>query len=585
MLFKQVDPSLIHFLQNPLRNIEYLDKTCPAPKWHTRFLHRSRLLRIFLTSKQLKSLIGSELSKNLRAIKDSCKSQLQPNPELIGSNNFELYMTTLKQYFNVEIPAGYFFNTTPAAQESLSFYLTNTLFTKLEYTCNRVTENLDLDESFFYATLRHQKLWTTYYLSETYFLLDQGLMRAKYKRGELLIEPTPALLPGLRQRWLAETSEFHSNMSDRFYLQNIGSSVIQGRSLSFEEKENLTNYILDKCLSIHVGFISPVLEKNSRYLYLRDIVFIAAFLEMRVLQGHRTTHCAAFSAYVNPASLSYMTSALSTETLPKVDSAQSFIAVRGSEYIRGALNFKYGLKKLVGFLLGDTKDPENTHDVKSLFGKNFEQEHMIEYIRDIDEQRYKVYKGFKSGNKAKIKGYDIDLVLEDTTHKIFYFIQAKYRLSAQPTFLSEQYEILQKSDFKAGYVLQLLTLKNNLGEPGIKDKLKGLGLAAATEDNSHFILLHNLPFLNFHVHEGVCFYEWNLFRNLLKNGKISLSHNLNIKEEYTLKDEQLKDPERIVDAYFGETTSGRQNSINYELYRNTQATYQLGGLKIRCDVI
>lgn len=584
MLFNQVDTALLHFLQNPLRNIDYLEKNCPEPKWHTRWLHRQPLLRWMLTHKQLKSLIGTELADSLRALKASLRTQLQPNPELIGTDNFDLYINTLKAYFHLEIPARYFRNAPPSALESLSFYSKIALSNKLEYTCNRVTENLDLDESYVYSTLSHQQLWITYYLTETYFLLTQDLMQAKYRRGKILITPTPALLPGLRQRWLAEASEFHSNMSDRIYLQSVGGLLANGGSLSFQQRDALTNYILDKCLSIHVGYISPDLENNSRYQYLRDIVFIATFLEIRTYQGHRNTHYGAFSAYVNPASLSCMASALSSAQLPKVDSAQSFIAVRGSDYIRGALNFKYGLKKLVGFLLGDFKDPANPHDVKSLFGNNFEREHMIDYIRDIDEQRYRVHSGFKAKNNAKIKKYDIDLVLEDTSHNTFYFIQAKYRLSAQPTFLSEQYEIMQRSDFKKGYALQLLELKNNLADPSIRDKLNGLGLSAATEQNSHFILLHNLPFLNFYNHQGVCFYEWNLFRNILKNGKISISHNLNIREEHTLQGEQLNDPESIVEAYFGPTTSGQQNRFNYDLYRDTQATFKLGELNIRCDL-
>ncbi|EZP26317.1 hypothetical protein [Pseudomonas sp. RIT288] len=585
MLFNPVDTTLLHFLQNPLRNIEYLESNCATLKWHTRLLHRLPVLRDFLSHDQLKSIIAHELANNLNAIKNSYKTDLQPNPELIGKDNYELYTTTLGKYFNVKIPARYFRKATLNLKKSLSFYREATLFTKLEYTCNRVTENLNLDESYFFSTLTHQQLWTTYYLSETYFLLTQNLLQAKYRRGKILISVTPALLPSLRQRWLAETSEFHSNMTDRFYLQNISHSLIEGRPLSLQDKENITDYILDKCLSIHVNFISPALEKNTRYQYLRDVVFIAAYLEMRALQGHRTTQSSAFSAYVNPASTALMASALASEQLPMVDSPQSFIAVRGNDYIRGALNFKYGLKKLVGFLLGDSKDPENSHDVKGLLGNNFEQEHMIDYIRNIKGQRFKVHPGFKAGNNAKIKKYDIDLILEDTTHNCFYFIQAKYRLSAQPTFLGEQYEILQKSDFKKGYALQLITLKENLGDSSIRDKLKGLGLSAATEKNSHFILIHNLPFLNFYNFQGVCFYEWNLFRNLLKNGKISISHNFNIREEHTLNDEQLKDPERIIDAYFGDTASGQQNQFNYALYRDTQVSYRVGNLNILSDVI
>jgi len=585
MLFNQVETHHLHFLQNPLRNIDYLDKYCTKPSLYTRLLYRFPITRTLLGENQIKSLIGDALKKNLLEIKHSYKSELKPTPELIGEKHLELHLNTLTQYFNIEISPSFLSRTTESDHEQIKLYLKSTLFTKLEYTCNRISENFDLDDSYLHSTLAHQQLWTTYFLSEIFFLLSLGLMQAQYRKDEILIRPTRKLMPSLRNRWLAETSEAHSNMTDRVFLQEFGKSLAQGKPLSIEAKEMLTDYILDKCLSIHVRYLSPKLKENSRYQYLRDIVFVALFLEMRSIHGNRKTHYAAFSRYITAGSLSCMTSALTCDSLPKVDTAQSFISVQGSEYIRGALNFKYGLKKLVGILLGNTKDPKNKHDVKSLIGNNFEQEHMIDYIKNIAEKRFKVHPGFKAEKNAKVPDYDIDLVLEDTTYDTFYFIQAKYRLSSQPTFLSEQYEVMQKSDFKKGYAIQLLTLKNNLNEPSIRKKLNDHGLSSATSNNTHFILLHNLPFLNFHSTQGVAFYEWNLFRNLLKNGKISIGHDLIITEEHTLTDEQLNEPDRIVDAYFGETLSGRQNRAGYALYRNTKAVCQLGEMKIRCDVL
>lgn len=73
MLFDQVDTSLLHFLQNPIRNIDYLDKNCTKPSWHVRTAHRIPLIRKRLTNEQLKSLIGHQLLKNLRQIKNSAK--------------------------------------------------------------------------------------------------------------------------------------------------------------------------------------------------------------------------------------------------------------------------------------------------------------------------------------------------------------------------------------------------------------------------------------------------------------------------------------------------------------------------------
>ncbi|MGF6209133.1 hypothetical protein [Pseudomonas frederiksbergensis] len=585
MLFGRTDTPLLHFLKNPMRNIDYLENHCQKPSWKTRWLQHIPWVRNFLTSKQIKGLVAHQLSQHLREIEKSHNSHLYPDPLPPTQENLKRFMSVLSQYFTVDITSSFVRSLPDNLRDKLPSYLENALFTKLEYTCNRITENFELDESYNYSILSYQKLWLAYYMSEIYFFLTQGLMQAKFHRGELLIEPTSALQKSLRSRWLAEVSEFHSVTTDLHFLHEIGSSLARGNTLALDEKEMLTDYVLDKCLSIHVSYLSHKLRNNSRYQYLRDIVFVATYLEMRALHGERKTHYAAFSSYINPASLSLMNSTLTTAHLPKADSAQSFIEVRENYYIRGALNFKYGLKKLTGALLGNEKDPKNPHDVKGLIGKNFEREHMFDYVKNIQGTRFKVHPGLEPGNNAKIKGYDIDLVIEDTTYDTYYFIQAKYRLSDQPTFLSEQYEVMQRNDFHKGYATQLLILKNNIDDESIRKKLDGRGLSEARKNNSHFILLHNLPFLNFHESHGVFFYEWNLFRNLLKNGKVAISNPDNFNEEHMLTDEQLCEPERIVDAYFGKSPSGQHNIFNYALYRNTQAVYQIGRLKFRCDLI
>ncbi|PXX57753.1 hypothetical protein SAMN05660489_05247 [Pseudomonas sp. LAMO17WK12:I10] len=582
MLYGEVDRTLLKFLHHPLQNIAYLDSRTP-PSLRERLMARIPLLRNRMSREQIIRLLAHKLRQEIYSLKGSIEQRLFEDPLPPSPDNYERFLSALARYFNVSLPM-------PDGEVSdqelncCSAYIQSTLWAKLEYTCNRATENLQLPDSYTFSILKHPQLWLAYYLSETFFLLEQGLMDAHFQGNSLVIRFSELLEQNIKSYWLSEISEYHSNTADMQLLQPMKQLLIQHGSLPPSVSSALIDYLLDKCLSIHPQFIQEELKTSPLYEYLREVVYIAGHLEIRAMCGQRHTHYSEFAHQVSPATLSLMESALSSTHPPLLNSPQSYIQVKDGFYIRGALKLKYGLKKIVGHLLLGQKNPGSKKDIGHTLGNNFERDYIIHYIQALESTRFKVYDEFKAKNNAHIQGYDVDLVLHDQHHDRYYFIQVKYRLSDQPTYLSEQYHLMSREEFHRGYAQQLLILKQHLNHESIRKKLTQNGLAGAQDHNSHFILLHNLSFLSFHQTQGVYFYEWNLFRNLLKNGRLSTIGPNGISEEQLLSDEQLWQPERIVEAYFQDSLSGRHNQYNYDLYRASQARYRFANLNIVSDV-
>lgn len=582
MLYGPVDKALLDFLHHPLQNSIYLE-SIKQPSRILQLVARIPLLCNMLSSRQIFRLLAFKLRLEIASLKIDLDQCLSADPRPPCMDDYRRFLDTLKGYFNIDLPLPPA-NAPEQAFEQRRQHIESHLLAKLGYTCNRITENLQLPSSYNLSTLRHSRLWLAYYLSETLFLMAQGLIDGRMRTGCLVLRFSPQLERSLKSYWLSETSEFHSKYADLRQLQSMQQVLAQQGRLPPPLADLLVDQLLDKCLSIHAEYIQGDLKNSPLYQYLREIVYIAGHIEIRALGGQRRTHYSEFAGQVSLATLDLMASALGGPDPAPFNSPQSFIQIENGFYLRGALDLKYGLKKVVGHLLLKKKNPGSQRDFGQTLGNNFERDYIVQYIRALESRRFKLHDELKAGNHAQIKGYDVDFVLHDQEYDCYYFIQVKYRLSDQPTYLSEQYHLLFREEFHRGYAKQLLILKQHLDHDSIRKKLAQNGLSGAQRHNSHFILLHNLPFLNFHQAQGVCFYEWNLFRNLLKNGLHSIIGPNGTTEETLLGDEQLWQPERIVEAHFQDTPSGRHNRFNYNCYRASKVHYQFADLKVVSDL-
>ena len=157
-------------------------------------------------------------------------------------------------------------------------------------------------------------------------------------------------------------------------------------------------------------------------------------------------------------------------------------------------------------------------------GRWFEHEYLSVYIADeVNPEWYKVHKGFTAKEGETVLGYDIDFVIEDLRRNIFYFIQVKYLEKSHLPYLADEFDTLfmRESGIIKG-LRQLSSLRGNFEDKRILENVKnsvGQKFSANELNNkSHFILLHNINSYDISEIDGIALYNWNFFRNLLKNG-------------------------------------------------------------------
>ena len=167
----------------------------------------------------------------------------------------------------------------------------------------------------------------------------------------------------------------------------------------------------------------------------------------------------------------------------------------------------------------------------------------------------------------------------------FYFIQVKYLLSVLPKFLVERINTLGRNPLQKGFDPQLLSLRKNFNDPSIKEKLRNSGLEGATLENSHFILLHNLPFLSFYESQGVLFYEWNLLRNILQDGKIYWSGNKGSGVTSSGDKFELHESKKIMNSYFTEQNHRGALSKQFNLYQSSTISIKYDDINIECPLL
>lgn len=582
MIYEDVDPQLLAFLQNPMKFISPIPPAGKRLKWHARMLYKFTMLRRCISAEQVQALLWEKIKNNLEKAESSLPQVLFEDHVPLNQDTVHRFTDELYRYFRIIfLPCD---AASASRREMLAAFSKSYSWAALEYTCNRISENLALRAVHNLSILANERLWLGYYLSEVYFLIGHGLLTARLHGKTLQIVPTAKLQVRLKAYWLAEVTEANSNIGDILTRHDIVPMLNERGHLTPELRKLLVDQTLDKCLSIHSNYLSPTMANHPKYQYLREVVDFAIHLELRAMSGERSTSEEYMRSIVSPATVDMINSALAGR-LPTLDSASSFVEYKGGMYLRGALNFKYGLRKFVRYLLGEVLINQKGPDFGHLLGVGFEKDYVLNYIRSLNDPRLKIYGELKPGNNAKIKGYDIDLVIQDVDEDIYYFVQVKHQLSEIPTYLSEQCELFLNANFRKGFIQQLGVLKDNLSDDSIRRKLNQHGLAGARSDNSYFILLHNVPFLNFYELDGVFFYEWNLLRNILRGGRIQIRKNRNIAEERVISKPRLQRPQEMVEAYFNDSQSGKQMTEQYDIYRSAYVNFAFDDLNVVCKLL
>lgn len=459
-------------------------------------------------------------------------------------------------------------------------YISSNLLTKMEYHCNRVLQSMNKSVHYTSSVITHQHIMLAYILSEIYFLVENGFYSVVLIKNKPVISVNSSKFHLLKRYWLSEILESYSKRSDVHFLNNIKTKLSMHSVVSETLSHDILNYILDKHFSLKLCYITDDLAENTFYKLFIDIVLFLTIVECAPY--HVTAQWIATHTEIDAMVLHLVDRAITDSPL-MLSSNSAFIYKKGDVYKRGPLGFKFGIRKLVGTLLKIAQDESGGKDFMGKLGSHFEEEYLFNYLQNFHD--YQVYPGFKPENNAAVKGYDIDIVLRHKTSGIFYFIQVKFYFSTLPTYFSEQYKFFNGDKFMSGYARQLSVLKQHIMDDSIRQKLQGLHLGEATDKNSRFVLIHNIPFLNFYEHEGLYFYEWNLARNILQDGKIYWMADNEVGEVTFGSSLTLDAPEKIIESYFSHPLCGKQLTREYNVYQKAYYTFNLHGTQIRCKML
>ncbi|MCU5774787.1 hypothetical protein N5923_21455 [Erwiniaceae bacterium BAC15a-03b] len=588
MIYQHIDRELFEFISNPIKNRCYLTERPASLSIAARILYNVPFLRKFINDKDAMAIFERRYAAYLTEASAATQSLAPGHHDVRDEKYISVIMNNFTRFFKIGVLFANDDDFSQADKKLANGHITANLLTKLEYHCNRITEAFDLSDDYLHSISANEKLWISFFLSEVYLLLKCNIFTLNLNGNDIFIESGEEFKQKVRGYWISEILEANSKTSDIKAFIDLASALTRRKTLPADLANASIDYILDKVFSINPNYITPAVSANEKYQFLREVIFFSLILECNFLSGSHAVDRQYFlnSKHIRDKSLQFIEQHLLPASDARLNNEGGFICQSGdSGYKRAGLSFKYGLRKFCGMLLQAQQDNLKGKDFKGELGDFFEVDYILNYLKKLNYFGYTPHAGFKSTNKSEIKGYDVDIVLHDSRNDIYYFIQVKYRFSALPTYFSEQFMFFNEDSFKKGYVNQLITLKDNFSHQSIRNQLRSRGLAAATLENSHFILLHNIPFLNFYEHQGVYFYEWNLLRNILQDGKIHWRKGDEMGNETTSNTLQLHKPEEIIDAFLNNSINGQQLQQQFELFKNSKCLFRFGKENVRCQML
>lgn len=378
------------------------------------------------------------------------------------------------------------------------------------------------------------------------------------------------ILEAIRLYWFGHHWSFHSNIADIMLRTAVhsalcanGASLEQGVRARHPAFVGFVENTLDKTISFHGDFVDMIYSVDKAlytrlarrtelicYLYLMSY---ADFQKLKVPDVIAGNHTALPQDY--PVASIYAAGFLHSELdelFAESESAregEALIVRSGPDTLRmGMLGLKYGLISSLNPMLAKMTKR----------GDWFDKKYIPAYLnKRVGTARYRY--GQEVTAKSEKEGkYDIDLIVADETLERLYFCQIKHRVASLLPYFRDELDEYAKNKQLNKAVDQLLGSRAQFGDPvfleRIRASLKESGVSSTflakvdhrfLEENTGFIVIHTIENLDFALKNGVAFYEWNTFRNLLRGQLTSYSKERIDIMNLDLDGLPLDDPNRL----------------------------------------
>lgn len=290
--------------------------------------------------------------------------------------------------------------------------------------------------------------------------------------------------------------------------------------------KNVTNYLVDKTISINIRYLEKPFSLALQQLYERAqlLTYLICLLINSYLQKYKIY---SQSILINNSEL-----LKAGFTQDEIDCLIANIGKRTGFY--NTILEKTESKHLLKLKRFSIKYCFHVH-TKSLLDKFlktkykwFEKSYLIPYLKnELNSKRFIIGRGFQRNNKYanEFSNYDIDVVIYDKKTDLFYFCQVKYRLTSLMTNFRNELNTFGSEKVQDG-IAQLTGIKQFINQNLIKQQIitafQNTSLTTSYirkndfSKNSRFLFIHNMEDFDFCVSQGITMYEWNTFRNLLK---------------------------------------------------------------------
>ncbi|WP_415776314.1 hypothetical protein ACMYQ1_09940 [Shewanella oncorhynchi] len=376
-------------------------------------------------------------------------------------------------------------------------------------SCTGNEYNNDLDE-----------LVSFYLLSEVLFFALVGMAYVEFKEEYIFVKPSSKeSVNQLHRKWFANYWEEMSSMSSIAYLDALPKGSNEHKS--FKEVILLFGQgFRDKIFTFPANDLPSRLNRLESIKWVNKICNLVALCMWCKIKNEMDY--APFylleSIGINRSDMQYLNEFV--EKLPQPDRIFSVKA-------QGVTLNVASITNQLRIILNDIANAISENKLNELVGDFFEKEYISTYfLRDELANNYRVHKGIMAHDvkDEKLKP-DVDLIIEDLRRNVFYFVQVKYlRIGGSAYILGDLNHIVSGKLSKG--VGQLVDAKLAMESRKLEEILKKRGLEKCRNENSVFLLIHNISNFDFCVWpSGIVSYEWNSIRNLFKDGEVTFGHS------------------------------------------------------------
>jgi hypothetical protein len=566
MNYGRLRQGMASFVERPHEFTEYLQDLSCGTSWKDKILSYVPILRSWLTEDGSKKLFYRVVLRHLENNHPNGPLVIPSTDRITTIEELDNVIDGFRKYFSIDTSIS-------TDDKNILKYFSETIrlhmATKMEYHQNRVCESLGIPFGSGESILTMPGIWLSFYYSELCLLVDSDVLQVRFYKNHIYLMPNPIFKQIMRRYWFSEIIESLSTQSDEKIIRDIlVKTPFNSEDFPREVVDTLVDFILDKVFSIHVIYLEEELKDNENYLMLRKLVAFASVIERNFLCGFYKTPSSQICKFIGR-DLGFLSMIDKVITDPKLG-CNSFVIKAGDSYKHGTLGFKYGLKSLAGDLVKYRERELNGLNFGGVIGKKFEVSYLSQYIKKCTYRKYRVHSGLQSKKgKDNIHGYDVDLIFYDIERNYYYFVQVKYSLHKLPKYFSEQYRFFNDEDFMGKGFKQIKLFKDYcFTDDVIQKKFKSVGVKGASKENSAFLVIHNIPYLNFYESEGIVFYEWNTFRAILNGGVLFAEIDEKTVEVNVGFKGELENPRNLIDGYFEEQRFGPYFKIGYQAFRS-----------------